>query len=147
MRFVTIKEEPELKEKAASWFHCKWGIPKEAYLGCMESCLKNETNYNWYLCLEKDKIIAGLGIIGNDFHKRKDLTPNVCAVYTEEKYRGKGIAKRLLNMAVEDMNNKGITSLYLVTDHIGFYEKCGWEFLCFVQEDDSLNMARMYIHR
>ena len=28
-----------------------------------------------------------MGVIENDFHDRKDLTPNVCAVYTEEDCR------------------------------------------------------------
>ena len=35
----------------------------------------------------------------------------------------------------------------LVTDHTGFYERYGWEFLCMVQEDADLQMTRMYIHR
>ena len=59
-------------------------------------------------------------MIENDFHDRKDLMPNVCAVYTEEAYRGQGIAGRLLNIVVEDMRSKGISPLYLVTDHTGF---------------------------
>jgi predicted acetyltransferase len=36
-------------------------------------------------------------------------------------------------MVVKDMKSKGITPLYLVTDHTGFYERYGWEFLCMVQ--------------
>ena len=86
-------------------------------------------------------------VIENDFHDRKDLTPNVCAVYTEKDYRCKGIAGHLLNMVVEDMKSKGITPVYLVTDHTGFYERYGWEFLCMVQGDGEPNMTRMYIHR
>ncbi len=39
-----------------------------------------------------DKIVGGMGVIENDFHDRKDLTPNVCAVYTEKDYCCKGIA-------------------------------------------------------
>ena len=35
----------------------------------------------WYVVLEGDNIIGGCGVIENDFHNRKDLTPNVCAVY------------------------------------------------------------------
>ena len=86
-------------------------------------------------------------MIENDFHDRKDLKPNVCAVYTEEAYRGRGIAGKLLNMTVEDLRSKGITPVYLVSDHIGFYEKYGWEYLCNVQGDDEPEMTRMYIHR
>ena len=52
-----------------------------------------------------------------------------------------------LNMVVNDMKAKGLSPIYLVTDHIGFYEKYGWEFLCMVQGDGEPNMTRMYIHR
>ncbi len=145
-RYITLTEKPELKEEAASWFHSKWGIPKEAYLECMNAYLDNETDYGWYFCLCDGKIVAGMGVIENDFHDRKDLAPNVCAVYTEEDYRCKGIAGNLLNMVVEDMRDKGISPIYLVTDHIGFYERYGWEFLCMVQGDDEPEMTRMYIH-
>lgn len=146
-QYITLREKPELIDTAAEWFHSKWGVPKEAYLECMNAYLDKETEYGWYLCMDGDQIIAGIGVIENDFHDRKDLTPNVCAVYTDEKYRGQGIAGKLLQMTVEDLRSKGITPVYLVTDHIGFYERYGWEFLCMVQGDDEPDMTRMYIHR
>ena len=86
-------------------------------------------------------------MIENDFHGRKDLAPNVCAIYTEKDHRCRGIAGRLLNMAVEDMRARGITPVYLITDHTGFYERYGWEFLCMVQGDGEPHKTRMYIHR
>ena len=146
-KYVTLRNTPKLMNPAAEWFHSKWGVPTEAYLEFMEAYLNFKTEYGWYLCLDDDKIIGGLGVIENDFHDRKDLTPNVCAVFTEEKYRGQGIAGGLLNMAVEDLRSKGITPVYLVTDHTGFYERYGWEFLCMVQGDGEPDMTRMYIHR
>lgn len=145
-KYITLMEQPELKEAAASWFSSKWGIPKEAYLECMEAYLNKDTEYGWFLCLYGDKLVAGMGVIENDFHDRKDLTPNVCAVYTEEEHRGKGIAGKLLDMVVNEMKNKEITPLYLVTDHTGFYERYGWKFLCMVQGDDEPEMTRMYVH-
>ncbi len=42
-RTVALREEPELMEKAASWFHEKWGVPRDAYLGCMKAYLNRET--------------------------------------------------------------------------------------------------------
>nr|MBQ4458155.1 GNAT family N-acetyltransferase [Clostridia bacterium] len=69
------------------------------------------------------------------------------AVYTDEDYRKHGIAGNLLNMVVEDLRSKGITPVYLVTDHIGFYERYGWEFICMVQGDEEPEMTRMYIHK
>ncbi len=145
--YITLREKPHLKSKAAEWFHRKWGVQQEAYLECMEAYLNGETELGWYLCLNDNKVIGGLGVIENDFHARKDLTPNVCAVYTEKEYRCKGIAGHLLDMAVEDLRSKGITPIYLVTDHASFYEKYGWEFLCMVQEDNEPDITRMYIHK
>ncbi len=144
--YITLREKPGLKETAAEWFHNNWGVPREAYLECMDAYLNEETEYGWYLCLDGEKIVAGLGVIENDFHDRKDLKPNVCAVWTDEKYRNRGIAGNLLNMVVEDMRSKGITPLYLVTDHTGFYERYGWEFLCMAQGDGEPEMTRVYKH-
>ena len=144
--YITLREHPELKNTAAEWFNSKWGVPVEAYLECMEDYLDRNNEYGWYLCLDGDKIIGGLGVIENDFHDRKDLAPNVCAVYTDEEYRCQHVAGNLLDMAVEDMRSKGISPVYLVTDHIGFYERYGWKFLCMVQGDGEPDMTRMYIH-
>ncbi len=147
LSYVTLRDRPELLDEAAAWFHDKWGVPEAAYRECMTACLRGETDYDWYLCLDGEKIVGGMGVIENDFHDRKDLSPNVCAVYTLEAYRGRGIAGRLLNLVVEDMRARGISPLYLVTDHTGFYERCGWEFLCLVQGDGEPDLTRMYIHR
>lgn len=147
LKCITLREKPEMKNEAAAWFHSKWGVPQEAYAECMEAYLNKETENGWYLCLDDEKIVAGLGVIENDFHDRKDLTPNVCAVYTEEEYRSQGIAGKLLHMVVEDMRSKGVSPLYLITSHVGFYEKYDWEFYCMVQGDGEPEMSRMYIHR
>ena len=147
LRYIELRERPELKASAAAWFHSKWGVPQEDYLECMEAYLDEKTEYGWYLCLDDDQIVGGLGVIENDFHDRKDLSPNACAVFTDESYRKQGIAGNLLNMVVDDLRSKGITPVYLVTDHIGFYERYGWEFLCMVQGDGEPDMTRMYVHR
>ena len=146
-QYLTLRSDPERMLPAAEWFHSKWGVPTEAYLECMEAYLRKETEYGWYLCLHDDQIIGGLGVIENDFHDRKDLYPNVCAVFTEERFRGQGIAGALLHMAVEDLRVKGISPVYLVTDHTDFYERYGWEFFCMVQGDGEPDLTRMYIHR
>ena len=92
MTYVTLRNRPEMKDMAATWFHGKWHVPKEAYLECMEAYLSGETEYGWYLCLDGSRIIGGMGVIENDFQDRKDLSPKVCAVYTEKEYRCQGIA-------------------------------------------------------
>ena len=145
---LKIQEHTELKEAAANWFHSKWGVPKEAYLESMEDCIAGKGAVpQWYVVMDGEEFVGGLGVIENDFHNRKDLTPNVCAVYVEDEYRGQGMAGEMLHFVCEDMKQRGIDTLYLVTDHTSFYERYDWEFLCMVQGDDEPEMTRMYIHK
>ena len=88
-----IQEHPQLKDISANWFHNKWDIPFNAYQDSMEQCiLQKSTVPQWYVVMDNAKIIGGCSIIENDFHNRKDLTPNICAVYIEKEYRCQGIA-------------------------------------------------------
>lgn len=147
-KIISLVDKAELKDKMAQWFHEKWFVPLEAYLESMDCCLEKKGAVpQWYVAMDGDKIIGGMGVIENDFHNRKDLTPNVCAVYVEEEYRCQGIAGELLTYVCNDMKDKGVDTLYLVTDHTSFYERYGWEFLCMVQGDGEPDMTRMYIHK
>ena len=74
-RYITLREQPERMDAAASWFHSKWGVPKEAYVECMQAYLSKQTELGWFLCLDGGEIVGGLGVIENDFHDRPDLTP------------------------------------------------------------------------
>ncbi len=143
---VRISDVPHMLEKAAQWFHEKWGVPLEAYLESMKTSLCGGAVPSWYVVLDGEKIVSGMGVIDNDFHNRKDLAPNVCAVYTEEMYRGQGICGCLLNRVCEDMKRQGIDTLYLLTDHTSFYERYGWAFFC-MAENDGGGTSRIYIHR
>ena len=38
----------------------------------------------------------------------------------------------------------GFEKLYLITDHTQFYEKCGWDFMTMVNDDEGIPV-RMYV--
>nr|WP_318686612.1 GNAT family N-acetyltransferase [uncultured Acetatifactor sp.] len=149
---INIQDRPDLRQEAADWFHGKWNVPRQAYLESIDDCLKGQKAVpQWYLAAVEEKnrvqIIAGIGVIENDFHDRRDLAPNVCALYVEEKWRRQGIAGKMLDHVCRDMNKKGISTLYLITDHTSFYERYGWEFFCTAECEGEDPPARLYIHR
>ena len=145
-RYIRLSDHPALLDAAADWFHARWGIPREAYAESMTAALSAAGVPEWYLALEGERIIGGLGVIENDFHPRRDLSPNVCAVYTDPDRRGRGVAEALLDLAVRDQHRRGTDTLYLLTDHDSFYERCGWQYLCPVRGDGEEQDARMYVH-
>lgn len=142
---LNLNQHPELTWNYAQWQHEKWGVPLEAYLDSLQEARESTTGVPaWYAILdEAGHIIAGLGVIENDFHKRKDLAPNVCAVYVDEHWRKQGLARLLLNHVTRELAKKGICDAYLLTDHQDFYEHCGWEFFTMAEEDNG-GQARVY---
>lgn len=146
MDILNLNNIKELIPQAAKWFHSKWGVLEEAYLESMENAKITQTGVPaWYVVLDKGEIVAGFGIIENDFHKRPDLTPNVCAVFVEEPYRGKGLARKMLTHACRELAEHGVKDAYLITTHTEFYEHCGWDFYGMIEEDEG-DMVRMYHH-
>ena len=118
-KILRLTDRPELKEQAARWFHEKWRIPLEAYMESMEECLEEKGPVpQWYMALDGERIIGGMGVIENDFHDRKDLAPNVCAVYTEEDWRGRGVAGAA-SVRVRRHEGKGDRSS--VSDHRSYF--------------------------
>lgn len=147
VKIHSLTSRPELLDAAARWFHEKWGIPELAYRQSMEECLAEVgTIPSWYLAMDSASIVGGLGVIENDFHDRKDLSPNICAVYVEPAFRNHGIAGRLLRFALEALHVGGIDTVYLLTDHVGFYERYGWTFFCSAWGDGEDAPSRMYRH-
>lgn len=144
---LAINEHVEFLSLAVKHFHQWWGISQVAYQKSMEaSLIKGAIIPRWYVAIQKNKIIGGLGIIENDFHNRKDLSPNICAVYVEKEFRGRGIAGQLLNRACDDMHQNGVDILYLITDHTSFYERYGWEYYGEVLGNGENKTSRIYIH-
>ncbi|MEC4293959.1 nucleotidyl transferase AbiEii/AbiGii toxin family protein [Adlercreutzia shanghongiae] len=137
-RIWRLAEHPGMTDEAAAWFSEKWDIPEKAYRESMRESARAGGVPQWYVVREDNEpagaIIAGCGIIENDFHDRPDLAPNLCALYVEEEYRHHGLARHLLNHARAEAAAMGHGRLYLVTDLVGFYEKCSWEYLGDVNE-------------
>lgn len=143
---LSLKDTKEWNEAAIDWFHAKWQVPKEAYRESIEdSQARSGPVPHWYLAVDQGRIAAGLGVIENDFHKRKDLTPNICAVYVEEPYRRQGLSRQLMERACSDLALQGIEEVYLITGHTEYYEHCGWDFYGIIEEEDG-SPIRMY-HR
>lgn len=144
---ISLRSQPRWRMPAARWFAARWGIPLEEYLASIDECIRGAAPVpQWYIVtgVEPGRIVAETGVITNDFHDRKDLAPNVCALYVEPELRRCGIAGLLLEHICEGMAARGVGTLYLITEHTSFYERYGWGHLCMARGDDGEQM-RVYI--
>lgn len=131
MNVISVREQPAYKDMAIAYFQKNWdGVLPIIYEDCISHSIEASAPLpQWYLLMNEDKIIGCAGLITNDFISRMDLYPWVCALFIEEQHRGNGYGSILLEQAKKDSKKAGFQSLYLCTDHIGYYEKYGFNYL------------------
>lgn len=131
MKIISIRENPNYRDIAIEYFQQNW---KSVWPIIYEDAISHALNAKndlpqWYLLEKENKIIGCAGLITNDFISRGDLYPWVCALYIEEKERGNAYSSLLLEKAKIDSRKFGFNNLYLCTEHIGLYEKFGFEYI------------------
>lgn len=131
MRIISIRENPEYRDTAIKYFQSKWSSVSPIIY---EDSINHSFNTSsplpqWYLLEKEDEIIGCAGLITNDFISRMDLYPWICALYIEENHRGNYYSKILLDKAIDDTRVYGFKNLYLSTEHIGLYEKYGFNYI------------------
>ena len=127
---ISIRDNPAYLDRAVDYFSSKWGVARSVYQDCISNSLTTKSALpRWYLMLKNDEIIGSYGLIVNDFTSRQDLWPWLCAVYIEEKERGKALVERLLDHGRREASTLGFSTVYLSTDHVGLYEKYDWRYI------------------
>jgi len=130
VEIIAVRENQDYLLRAIDYYSSKWSVSRNVYQDCITNSLTTESPLpRWYLMLRNNKIIGSYGLIVNDFISRQDLWPWICAVYIEENERGKALGARLLEHGRHEAAMLGFSTVYLSTDHIGYYEKYGWMYI------------------
>jgi len=128
---ISVREQPDLARQAIAYVQSKWPqVLPIIYEDCISHCLEAPAPLpQWYLLRLDGEIIGCSGLITNDFISRIDLYPWICALYIEEKRRGWAYGALLLEKSRQDCARFGFTSIYLATEHVGYYEKYGFRYI------------------
>lgn len=145
-KIVSIRKNPEYLDDGVRYFSSKWGSPEDAYRDKISSCINTPDPLpRWYLMIREDgEIVGGFGLTENDSVQRQDLKPYLCALFVEPGERGQALGARMLMYGQAEAEKLGFKNLYLVTDHIGYYEKYGWDFAGMIENEGGEGEARLY---
>ena len=129
MKIVNVKEYQGGIESAIAYIHDKWGS-RENYDfyrdAIVHSSEPGRRLPKFFLLLDGDEIVGCYGLVTNDFISRHDLYPWFACLFIDERKRGGELGKLLMDHAEKETRKAGFSSLYLTTDHDGYYERYGW---------------------
>ena len=128
---ISVREQSEYCITAINYIQRQWPqVAPVIYEDCITHCIGTQAVLpQWYLLQKDKKIIGCSGLITNDFISRMDLYPWICALFIDEQYRGRGYAQLLLEKNKNECARLGFSNIYLATEHVGFYEKFGFDYI------------------
>jgi len=98
------------------------------------------------LLTDGEKLISFCTFAEKDDIQPTELTPWIGFVYTFPEYRSHRFAGLLFEEAEKRAKKKNIPQIYLSTNHIGLYEKYGFEYLTQMNDTDG-NPSRIYVKK
>lgn len=82
-----------------------------------------------YIMADGENLVSFCTLAEKDCIKDDSLFPWIGFVFTAPEYRGHAYSGELIGEMCRKAAEQGYDKVYLATDHIGFYEKYGFEYM------------------
>lgn len=125
MQIIPLTFSHKLWEAAASYAdNCSWRAGKN-----LAKQMRAGKFADWervFVAIDSGDIAGYCTLVKTDCIPNVDYTPYVSSVFVGEDYRGKRLSERLIQSATDYAREQGFDRVYLVSDHVGLYEKYGF---------------------
>lgn len=129
MKIVSLKNNPELCEKAKLYCLENWNKVYNSFAQCADKSVTHDMPRTWVaLGYEGEKEIIGFYQLSphDGLTRFTDISPFISALFIDKRARGGGLSEILINHAKYEAASLGYEKIYAASDHIGYYEKHGF---------------------
>lgn len=127
---INVKDYSYGIKSAIDYIHSKWGRAENYsfyYDAIVHSSEAGKPLPRFYLLLKAETIVGCYALLTNDLISRQDLYPWLGCLYIETSERGNQLGNYLMLHGISEARALGYQTLYLTSDHDGYYEKYGWQ--------------------
>ena len=142
---LNIKDCIDDLDEVMDMIYDQWGSffskTKEEKMKMIKTSIdKNMPFPQIFVMKENEKIIGSFTIKDHDLDlgKYAQLSPWLACVIIKKDCRGKGYGKDIL-LHIDKVAKENYTNMYLFTEHIGYYEKIGFEFIEEIMHHGQMN--------
>ena len=133
MEIIRVKYGSDLYKKLIDYAeNCSWIAGKH-----LAQILRENNFLEWeavFAAVEDGEIIGFCTFLETDYYPENRYSHWISSIFVDEKFRGNKISFRLIENTIEYAKMQSFKKVYIPSDMIGFYEKCG-----FVKIDELVN--------
>lgn len=128
------------------WWEKDEGYSYEKLRYFMKHTMQKDKLPQTYGLFLDNQIIGMYQFTFSDLDVRPDIYPWLANLYIDEKYRGKGYGRILIENATKKAQEIiKDDEIFLFTEHVGLYEKFGWKYLCDINTfNEVFGTERLY---
>lgn len=145
IELINIKDSMGDLNEVLEMVAIEWGkyfrSSKEEKYNKIKHAIEAEMKYPQIYVLKDDKKIVGSFTIKEHDLEDCDLTPWLSCVIIKKELRGRGYGRIILQY-IKKVIEENYPEIYLTTQHIGYYEKIGFEFVKHVSHNGEID--RLY---
>lgn len=82
-----------------------------------------------FVAISNGRIVGMTSIMKTDYYPLPEIFPWISCVFVTEEMRGNRISGKLIDFANTYAKSKGFTKTYIPSEHVGLYEKYGYEYV------------------
>ena len=144
-KIIAFEESKDLQNKLLSYLHnCKWSAGRFLAKLHSDNVFFIEGDRTYFI-MDGEKVVSFLTLAHQDCINDDTMQPWIGFVYTDESYRGKRNSEKLIKYALKKAKEKGFSKVFLASDHIGLYEKYGFEYMN-IRKDIYNEECRVYVY-
>lgn len=112
----------------AEWVHFDSDFTVETRVAALTNVAGHEKIPSIFVAIENSEFCGSAALVEQDMDNHPELSPWLAAVFVKEAWRGRGVAKSLVQYCEREAKNSGIRKLYLFTEFASkLYSSLGWK--------------------
>ena len=104
---------------------CSWVAGKH-----LARLMRSNYFHDWetvFIAVKDDEVIGFCTFMKEDYYPENRYSPWISCLFVDEKYRGERISHQMIETAIHHAKVYNFLKVFIPSDMIGFYEKCGFE--------------------
>lgn len=92
--------------------------------------LEQDAFYGWesaFAAVLDGQIVGYCTFMKTDYYPENRYFPWISTIFVDEEHRGKRISEKMINEVIAYAKEHNFFKVYIPSDMLGFYEKCGFE--------------------